>query len=501
MSSYPPAAVELREGALKAQREGRWETAEELFRQAFEAGHPIAAYDVGTGLLDRGDRAGAETWYRRAAEQGVPAAAFEVGYLEERAGDLDEAERWYRRAADGGHRSGILNLGVLLENRGEVPAAMELYHRAWELGDDRAAFNLGKIHDDDGKGDLAKAAEWYGRAAERGNGGAAYNLGHVQHDQGDLAGQTAAWQRAADLRHPKAAYSLGVMFRKQGDQNSAATWLRRAVEDFGHRQAADALADICERRGDRDEARFWRDLPYGLGAYSPRFEAFGGASSAAAIHRQDVLNKALGDGYVNFDVSARTMTVDGVTYNGVTLLGSYSHESRSWLWTWANEHWREDDTAIAPLAVIREYGREHDIPELTVGYLDLSGFPNPHQAATTMAIAAATLLGGNGVHSCQINDGRGSAYLHVDDPRLPADTYDPLSAARVVMTAAEVFPADHRRVVRGLIAHYGVGIAEGPDAIQGRFPDGRRLTVGFTDAGLIKAITSENAVKTEGDAS
>lgn len=104
----------------------------------------------------------------------------------------------------------------------------------------------------------------------------------------------------------------------------------------------------------------------------------------------------------------------------------------------------------------------------------------------------STAIGGNGVHSCQINDGRGSAYLHLDDPRLPADAYDSISAPRVEMTAVEVFPADHRRVVQGLIAHYGAGLAEGPDVIQGRFPDGKRLTVGFTEEGLVKAITSEN---------
>ena len=490
---YPPAAVGLLESARAARDEGRWEAAEELFRQAFEAGHPVAAYDLATGLLDHDDRAGSEEWYRRAAERGVPAAAFEVGYIEASGGDLDEAERWYRQAAEGGHRSGTINLGVLLENhRGDVAAAMDLYHRAWDMGDDRAAFNIAKIHDDDGKGDLDKAAEWYERAAERGNAGAAYNLGHVRLDQGDPAAQAAAWQRAAELGHPKAAWGLGNLLDRQGDQEAAAPWLRKAVEEFGHERAAGVLAGICERRGDLGEARFWRDLPFGLGAYSPRFEAFGGQGSAAAIHRQDVLNKALGDGYVDFDLAARTMTTGGTTYQGVTLLGSFSHESRSWLWAWANKHYRDDDPALASLSTIRAYGREHDIPELTVGYLDLSRFPNPHQAATTMAIAAATVLGGNGVHSCRINDGRGSVYLHVDDPRLPADAYDPLSAPRVVMTATEVFPADHRRVVRGLIAHYGAGLAEGPDVIQGRFDDGRKLTVGFTEAGLIQAITAEN---------
>jgi hypothetical protein len=34
-------------------------------------------------------------------------------------------------------------------------------------------------------------------------------------------------------------------------------------------------------------------------------------------------------------------------------------------------------------------------------------------------------------------------------------------------------------------------IAEAPDVIQGRFPEGHTLTVGFTSDGLVKAITSE----------
>jgi TPR repeat protein len=491
-AQYPAAAVELRERALAAQREGRWEEAAELLRQAFEAGDPVAAYHLGEGLAGRGDPAGAETWYRRAAEQGVPAAAFELGYLRESRGDLDEAERLYRLAADGGDRDGILNLGVFLENhRGDVPAAMEFYHRAWDLGDDRAAFNIGKIHDDDGRGDLALAAEWYGRAAERGNGGAAYNLGHVRRDQGDEAAMVAAWQLAAELGHPKAAYSLGVVFGRRGDARSAAVWLRRAVEEFGNTKAAGQLADIHERAGDTDQARFWRDLPYGLGAYSPRFEAFAGEGSAVAIHRQDVLTAALGDDDVHVDVDERTLTTGGRTYHGVTLLGSFSHLDQSWLWAWANQHYADDHPAVEPLRTIREYGREHDLPELTVGRLDLSGFPQPHQAATTMAIAAGALLGGNGLHSVRINDGKGSAYFHLDDPELPVAAYDPLRAAGLVTRAVEVFPSDPRRVVRGLVAHYGGVIAEAPDVIQGRFPEGHTLTVGFTSDGLVKAITSE----------
>ena len=489
---HPPAAVELRERALAARHEGRWAEAEDLFRRAFEAGHPVAAYDLGIGLFERGDDDGGRTWCRRAAERGVPAAAFETGYCAERRDDLEEAERWYRQAADGGHEAGTLNLGVLLEHRGDVPAALEVYQRAWELGAHEAAFNIGKIHDNEGRGDLEKAAEWYRRAAERGNAGAAYNLGHVRKDQGDADAQVAAWRRAADLGHPKAAHGLGIVFRQRGDEESAAAWLRRAVEDFGHGRSASTLADSCERRGDHGQARFWRDLPSGIGAYSPAFEAWASEGAAAAIHRQDVLNEALGGGEVHVDLDERTLTTGGRTYHGVTLLGSFSHLDESWLWAWANRSHRAGLPAVGPLRTIREYGRRHDLPELTVGRLDLSGFPRPHQAATTMAVAAASLLGGNGLHSCRINGGKGSAYFHLDDPRLPVAAYDPLRVPRLVMTAVEVFPGDHRRVVRGLIAHSRGGLAEGPDMIQGRFPVGGTLTVAFTEEGFIKVVSSEN---------
>lgn len=492
--NYPSSAIELRERALEAQREGRRAEAEELFQQAFEAGHPAAAHDLGLALFARDDDAGGEMWCRRAGEQGVPAGAFEVGYVEERRGNLSEAERWYRQAADSGHSGGALNLGGLLERRGEVSAAMDLYRRAWELGEHKAAFNLGKFYDDEGKGDLATAAEWYERAAERGNAAAAYNLGYVRLDQGDGAAQVEAWKRAADLKHPNAAYGLGVQFNRQGDMESAVAWLRRSVEDIGHADAAGMLAAHHERRGERDKARFWRELPHGLDAYSPQFEAFASERSAAAIHRQEVLQAALGGDGVQSNMDERTLTTGGRTYHGVTLLGSFSHLDKSWLWSWDNQHFGADHPAIEPLRAVREHGRLHDLPELTIGRLNLSGFPDPHQAASTLAIAAAALLGGNGVHSCGVNDGKGSSYFHLDDPRLPAAGYDAFTAQRVLMTAIEAFPSDPRRVVRGFLAHHGFEIEESPDVIEGRFPDGQRLAVAFTSDGLVKAISTESPV-------
>lgn len=489
---YAPEATALRERGIEAEREGGWAEAEERFRQAFEAGHPVAAHDLGLLLLKRGDDAGAEEWWRRAADLGVPQSAFEIGYLEEQRGNHAEAERWYRQAAGGGHRAGVLNLGVLLEARGAVDEAKELYRRAWEMGADQAAFNLGRLIDDDGKGDLVAAADWYGLAADRGNGGAAYNLGFVRQDQGDPAGRMEAWRRAAELKHPKAAFSLGVVLMDQGDEDAGIAWFRRAVQEFGDEKAARRVSDHYGRLGQPGKARFWREFPTGLSVYSPEFEAFASEGSAAAIHRQDVLNDFFGDGDIGFDMDEGTLTAGGRTFHGLTVLGSFSHLSKTWLWSWDNPNYDESLPAIAHLRTVRDFGQRHEIPELVSGRLDFSKFPDPYQAAKTMAVAAAALLGGNGVYACRINDGKGAAVVHVDDPRLPVADFDRLAAVRLLMTAVEVFPADHRRVVRGFLAHYGFEIRESPDVIEGRrSAEGRRLTAGFTTDGLLNRITSE----------
>ncbi|MEV5828372.1 tetratricopeptide repeat protein [Spirillospora sp. NPDC052242] len=486
---YPAGAVELYERGTAARDADRTAEAEELFRRAFEAGHPGGAHELGIIAARRGADDRAVEWFERAADLGFAASAFEVGYAMERKGDLSAAERWHRRAAEGGDAGGMLNLAAVLERKGGTAEAMDLYRRAWELGEDKAAFNLGRLYDDNGKGDLDAAATWYARAAERGNAGAAFNLGFVREDRGDLDGRDAAWRRAADLRHPKAAYSLGMARGRAGDEDAAVAWFRRAVQDDGSEAAADKLGEIYRYRGDERRARYWSRFPSGLADFSTEFEAFAGAEAAAAIHRQDVLNEALGDGDVRFDLHARTLAVGNRVFRGVTLLGSFSRLDDSWLWGWANPHFSPDEPAVAPVRAIREHGERRGVPELVTGRLDLRGFPNPHQAAATMAIGAGALLGGNGVHSCAINDGKGSSFFHLDDPALPVARFDRIAAPLLLMTAAEVFPNDHRNVVQGFMAHHGFRIRMSAGVVEGVSPDGDRVTVGFTEDGLIDAVS------------
>jgi hypothetical protein len=227
--------------------------------------------------------------------------------------------------------------------------------------------------------------------------------------------------------------------------------------------------------------------------FSPIFQAFAADCTAAAIQQQDLVNEFLGTHHRNLDLIARTLTGNGLILGGVTGLGSFSHLSQTWLWMWDNPGFDWEHPAVAPVRMIYRFGDRQGIPELTTGHLDLSGFPNPHGAATTLAIASAYVLGGQGIWSCRINEGKGSTYVHIDDPQLPVAQFDPATAPDLLMRAAQVWPAEQFAVVRGLFRHFNMAISEAPDQITGRHPGGAVLTAAFDPAGNIAAISGDRA--------
>lgn len=469
------ATAALHEQGLDAQRKGDLAEAERCFREAFEGGLPAAGHDLGSLLVDQGDKAGAEEWYRRAAELGVPESQFEVGYSEETRGHLEEAESWYRKAAEQGNESGNLNLGSLLHQRGDLEEAKQCFMRAWEIGSNaKAASNIGLILDDGGKGDLVAAAEWYGRAADLGNASAAFNLGFVWADRGEPEKRMQAWERAADLKHPKAAYAVANALMSQGNVTEALPWFRKAAMEAGVEKAARKLSELytSERM-----AEYWREFPEGPTFYSPELQGFAAQIAAASIHQQDVFNAAHGSDYVEWNLEEATVSLGDRTYQGLTVLGSFSNLSETWLWTWDNPTYDQDLPCLAELSTIRAFGERHQIPELLMGQSDFSRFNFPSEGAFTMAIAASTLIGAKGVISVTVNDGQGRLVLAVTDPDLPTAEYDGTAAAELIRRAADVWPYEQRRVVHGFMEHHGFEIDMTPATFVAVSADGHSITV------------------------
>jgi hypothetical protein len=228
--------------------------------------------------------------------------------------------------------------------------------------------------------------------------------------------------------------------------------------------------------------------------FSPELQAFGCWIAAAAIQQQDLFNEAVGSDSLQADLDARTLTGERGVLGGVSLLGSFSELEQTWLWGWANPGFGADAPAVAPTLAVREFGAQHGIGEFTADSPDLSGFAQPGQAAITLAIAAGAVLGGRGVWSTAINEGRGQVYLHVADEQLPLAGFDAIATPRLLMTAVSVFPSDHRQVVRGYFQHFGLQYDEGPDAIRGTAPNGSVVLATFDELGRIVNVSVEPKV-------
>ncbi|MCW2905071.1 MAG: hypothetical protein JWO67_7336 [Streptosporangiaceae bacterium] len=204
--------------------------------------------------------------------------------------------------------------------------------------------------------------------------------------------------------------------------------------------------------------------------FSPGFIRLGAALTAVVLQQQETLSELLPREDWNADLTARTYSSGGVTVR-VSLLGSYAEREQTWLWGWANTQFGPEHPAVVPTLGVREAGERLGIAELTTPEVDLSGYDGPAaHGGELVAVAAAGLLGGGGYIGAGYPGG--SAYLHVDDPRVPLAEWDPLQVPRLVFNATSLFASDHRLTLARFLSHHQVAYRETPGTIEAHLPEG-----------------------------
>lgn len=198
--------------------------AAEAFRNAAEAGHPMAQcnlgflHTVGDGVPE--DRAEAARWFQAAADQGLPQAQFNLArMLGEGDGipkDETKALELYRQAALQGHTDSLYNLGLFYYGgeyglKQDHKAAATLFENGANAGHTKCQYSLGLCYNL-GHGvehSPEKAVHWYGKAAADGDVNATFNLGlHHYYGEGGLEANPEKARElflaAAAKGHPKA---------------------------------------------------------------------------------------------------------------------------------------------------------------------------------------------------------------------------------------------------------------------------------------------------------
>ena len=223
------------------------------FKKSYEAGYPVAGYDVADSLPDGSPeqdeirKNAKDNILELANEEDVFAQASAAwGYREGYGTAVDhvEAVKWVRKAAEQGFARAQYDLGLMYEfgtgvERSNEKAA-EWYLKAAEQGYARAQFWLGYMYEY-GTGveqSYEKAAEWVQKAAEQGYADAQYNLGDRYRDGRGVEEsfeKAAEWvQKAADQGLAVAQNCLGFMYQNgtgvEQSYEKAVEWYRKAAE-------------------------------------------------------------------------------------------------------------------------------------------------------------------------------------------------------------------------------------------------------------------------------
>lgn len=208
-------------------REGDYEAAAELYRQAFatllkaaEQGEAERQHDLGFmylhGVGVEQNDAEAANWFRKAAQQGLVDAEVSLGWMYQGGRgveqDYGQAADWYRKGVARGYDLAQVNLGWMYANglgmQADAAKAVELYRLAAVQGLGNAQVSLGWMYLL-GKGvraDPGEAYAWFAVAKVNGSPTASRSLEQVEPK---LSG---AWLAAAK----KLARRYIAQYAKQG---------------------------------------------------------------------------------------------------------------------------------------------------------------------------------------------------------------------------------------------------------------------------------------------
>ena len=117
------------------------------------------------------------------------------------------------------------------------------------------------------------------------------------------------------------------------------------------------------------------------------------AYAGMALDKQSCLMDVLdAGGSWNVDLNMGELYFDGETGIAIQAIGSFSYESESWLWAWANEASALPEKVLGDAQRLREYGEQHGI-----AWLLEASFAATTQQLHEIAAAAVGIFDGQAV--------------------------------------------------------------------------------------------------------
>ncbi|MPZ85836.1 MAG: hypothetical protein GEV28_37845 [Actinophytocola sp.] len=199
------------------------------------------------------------------------------------------------------------------------------------------------------------------------------------------------------------------------------------------------------------------------------------------------------------DFKAQTFEFTGAVNRRCTrfhVLGSAAPGPGSWLWSWANTVADYPAPILGLAEFVRDFGRQHGIPELAepeTAFQDFPGAPTePHQVLSVITEAAKAVSNVWTSYNGEVGGGTRVAVL-IDHPDFRLPPPEPARVQRVLQQSlTDLALTDHRRAFHSYAVRRGLGATFSADGTRLQIVGpGLDVAVRFNGQGLVVAMSSQ----------
>jgi hypothetical protein len=204
----------------------------------------------------------------------------------------------------------------------------------------------------------------------------------------------------------------------------------------------------------------------------------------AACARQLTFADFLGERNWSVDIGTGKVGFGDDLEYPIQLLGSESHISDTWLWSWANEHIDPAPETMAAGAQLRALGEQSGIEELAAPNFSLDA-ADGH----TIAAVASGIYG----RCCYYRGPYDGGALFFLVTNVPDSMFAPVSPERAITALTQVisiFDVDHWQMARSFLTSQGFNLREDPQAIAAS-RDGGTMTLSFDELGRLTGMDGQ----------
>ncbi|MFT0213237.1 hypothetical protein VQ643_11640 [Pseudomonas sp. F1_0610] len=166
--------------------------------------------------------------------------------------------------------------------------------------------------------------------------------------------------------------------------------------------------------------------------------------AVSGYDKQYNLSEVIGDRDWRVDLDTQKLYFAEDICFDIQVLGTFSHATSTWLWSWANTQWELPPALLEQALALKNFGEEHDIPIFTQDMQEIE-----QQQVHLLGMLSSGMLSNSCYYAADYGDG--ILLMTINDKSIDdADSDDCARISSVFSQTISLFEMNHRKA----FAHY-----------------------------------------------